>query len=144
MSEHRCPACGKIIVRRPGEKPSHFAARKCCDYACSGAASHIGRSHDLTCPFCRARPRQKRAKGCDLYATCGDPKCTTAARAGYLNGRHGKQPQWPAITGEVDWGNGFAAHEIEPGDGGVLRVGRPDSRSYTSSSAAWAYARGVE
>lgn len=34
MAERVCKVCGKLLVRREGETPSQFAARKTCGGAC--------------------------------------------------------------------------------------------------------------
>ena len=37
-----CVACKKLLVRWPGEYPSHFAERKCCNMKCFRSMRHGG------------------------------------------------------------------------------------------------------
>jgi hypothetical protein len=71
-----------------------------------------------------------------MYATCGAPRCINAARLGHEDDAH-TQIHWPDVTGEIDWNNAFAKHNLNPKDGGPLRISKPIAYSPTGCSAAW-------
>ena len=161
-----CPACDGPVPRRDGETTSKWLTRTCCSEKCRGRWSsreRISEAQSKTvqleaehppCPICNApvkrRPKEHSEKFIER-ATCGKLECIAAwhkirakEKRSSMNpgGRSG--PYQPALdaaeayreTEPVDYGNGFAAHNLRfkaaPGS-----VRKPFMQSYGVSSS-WA------
>jgi hypothetical protein len=126
--------CGKDLVRRPDERTGKFNKRRTCNYVCAGIAGNMGRPRDPVCRYCK-KNRRAISPGGKMYATCGAPRCINAARLGHEDDA-GTQIHWPDITGEIDYGAGFGAHNLKLKSYGKIGSA-PLTHSATGCSAAW-------
>jgi len=146
--------CGKPLIKRDNEREAEFNRRETCGVSCGakfGAWRKQQNNPGLTLARLRkARPR--KPKSCPVCGeplvkrdseilsvferrrTCG-PMCATSRKSIFYGG-------WPKITGEIDWNNAFAAHNIIPPNEYGSLPHRADARTYTGCSAAMAYVRG--
>lgn len=76
------------------------------------------------------------AKRQNCSQACAD-KCRTAANGEAAQRRWAAAIRPPPAGATADFGAGFGAHNIEPGDGGVFRTARPDSRTYGGVGSGW-------
>ena len=104
--------CGKPLIKRDNEKEGDFSRRETCGAAC-GAKFGFWRRQQNNPKLSQTRLRKARP-----------------------------QSGWPKITGEIDWNNAFAAHNIIPPNEYGSLPHRADVRTYTGCSAAMAYVRG--
>lgn len=112
------------MIKRRREKPSKYRIRQGCSHRCSQliAASRAGgrKAGELPdhppCPGCGGWvPKSKNQSAAEWIAAeyCSHG-CKTA---------HGERdPDWPEITGFILRGTPFADHNVEPRDGGPLRL----------------------
>lgn len=132
MTDRYCAhaACGKLLVKRGAESYRDFARRVFCDLACRRSAE-AGKRGQRVCPFC-TKPYGPKGNS-EFALTCGEPAC----RSALLSQRATAHVGWPQITGEVDFGNGFANNIITKSRGRMPT--RPDTRSLTGSTTALLY-----
>ena len=99
--------CDQPVPRKPGEPDNKYMRRECC---CQVHASKLG---------------QQRAK----QTNAERPAAGGGDQSWRLIG-------WPEVTGETDWNNAFAAHELDLPDEPLFRMSRPATHVSTVSTAA--------
>lgn len=112
MTDRLCAwePCSRPLIQRSNEGPRDFERRMTCSCSCG---ARLG----------QWRAKQARESG---ITQRGQP---VKAVVEFV--------PWPRVTGETDWQGAFAAHNIDPGDGGYFHRPRvPDTQSYTGSTAA--------
>lgn len=107
--ERQCGWCGNPFVKRDSEKPNHFRVRLTCSRACGW---RLGK---------QTQSGVKKGRG-----VVGEEPLP-----------QGEYHPWPAVTGEVDWQNAFAAHNLSDPDGGRrLVMMKPAAHVPSASSCA--------
>lgn len=151
-----CGHCGGPVTRREGEALADYRKRLTCSRDCARRMGRSGRpvvierweaakaAHN-PCPQCGTAVEPRKSESITKYvgrATCGNPACVVAYRnrndADRTRARLAEQvARIVEPLAEVDFGNGFAAHNLRLRDGGFGRVVAPDSRTLGGVASAW-------
>lgn len=130
-----CKECGGPMVKRDRESSTTFWNRPHCSQPCAQRARYnvAERLRALSGRNCACgRPIIHRA-GEDLTnfakrKTCCEPDCIAARKTGTGNPSRPSMRPRPAIEiGDdvMDYGAGFASQNVDPGDGGPIRLLKP-------------------
>ena len=149
--------CGKPLIKRDNEKESDFKRRETCGVTC-GSRFGSWRKQQNNPGLTLARLRKLRLRKPRSCAVCDAPivkhdgetqtlfnlrkACSPVCAAIRESDKRIYNGGWPKITGEIDWNNAFAAHNIIPPNEYGSLPHRADARTYTGCSAAMAYVRG--
>lgn len=153
MTDHPpCKACGRALVRADGETPFKFARRQTCGTRCQAVVQSRRKAEARAAAIAAHEHPPCAAPGCNKPVEpykCEPPshwmnrKTCGRACALALASHHGiatsddlaaMRPDRP--TAKPDFGNGFSAHNIDPGDGGPLRILRPATHVLTANGIA--------
>jgi len=127
IAHPRCANCGAPVVQRRGERPSKYAVRKACSPECARVLVGHGKagrpkapphSH-ASCEYCGGLVVRSGSETRERWIArkyCSVP-CRSEAE--------GPGEGWPENTGSELRGTPFAAHNRDPGDGGMMRYDTP-------------------
>lgn len=149
MTDRICawPECGVPLVRRANEIPSEFANRETC---CQSHGSKLGQwrakqrnggalsepRHCVICKHTFTRRANEKADKFRRRQTCSATCSHTLKSQKQISYDNSAMVPWPKVTGETDWSNGFAAHNLNLPKEPPFTALPPDRQSYIGCSAA--------
>lgn len=138
-----CEFCRQPMFQRVDEAGWHYRRRKCCNTKCSNrlkarhcrerpkaAAERVAIAETRSCIVCGGKMvfrAFEKVGNFENRRTCS-PECTTQYRgiqASLAVRAKAVLEVTPRQTKPIDYGEGFGAHNIDPGDGGPIRLDKP-------------------